>query len=829
MRVVWFCALGVFTAGLGCSGSSSTAASTTPAATAQGGSGAGGASAGASGAGGGSAAAGGAAGGGASGSGGLSAAADPTTLVVSTMGSGGFGYSAGNAFPGAAAPNGLAKVGPDTVGSAWGNVNFLHFDGYWYDDETIQGFSHLHMSGTGASDYGVLTVMPLDGFDASRTTQDGYGSTYKKASEKTSPGYYGVTLDTLAGGHIAVDITATVHAAHHRYTFPDAAPERHVLFDLSHHLANGIIDSAEVSLDPARQRVAGRLRSLGQMSGGFGGYDVYFVAYTKQPWTGAQLWQAKTDKSQPTTTTAPVDGTTAMGMSGTAVGFELAFDPAIKDPLEMRVGLSLVSADGAEANLAAEMPAFDFAGAQAASSGAWKTLLSRVRVAGGSDADQRTFYSSLYHAFMMPAIMSDDDGSYRLSDGMVHHADGYRFVSDISGWDIYRTVTPLYALAFPDQTRDLARSLTDFGKATGFLPKWAIAWGEAGTMIGAAAEIILSDFYQKGMTDFDAEGAYAILRAAAMDAKDPPGGRAGRSDVVAYMQYGYVPQSATVGGTASVTAEYARDDYALSNLARALGHNDDADALAKRATGYRSLFDPATGFLRPKDASGAWNPPTLNPTAFGADGFVEASAWQTVWDVPNDTAGLVALFGGQQPFIDKLTELFTKGKAEQDAIDPSKVLEIAKPRKWYFAGNEPDIHAGYMFAQAGRPDLTQQWVAWARSTFYSTQPSGLPGNDDGGTMSSWYVLSALGLFPLPGTDTYIIGTPLFPHAEIDLAGGTFSIDAQGVSPTAIYIQSATLNGAALGSPLIHHADLSPGGSLAVVMGEAPSAWGQTTN
>jgi predicted alpha-1,2-mannosidase len=359
------------------------------------------------------------------------------------------------------------------------------------------------------------------------------------------------------------------------------------------------------------------------------------------------------------------------------------------------------------------------------------------------------------------------------------------------------------------------------GETAGVFPKWPLVDGDSGSMVGASAEVVLADAYLKGITDFDAKGAYAILRAAAMDTNDPPAGRGGRGSVLPYMQLGYVP--ATSGGSVSLTLEYAQDDFALGNLAAALGEQADADALRARSLGYRKLYDPDTGFLRGRLADGSLDGTSFDPVNSAAD-YVEANGWQSLW-VAHDVDGMIGLFGSRQALIDKLEMFFELSKMEWDSLAPKDGAKLL-PRPYYWAGNEPDLHAVYLFAQAGRPDLTQKWLKWIMATFYGTGADGLPGNDDGGTMSAWYVFSALGFYPLAGSDRYVVGAPLFPHAEIAVAGGSFTIDAPAVSDANIYVQSVELNGQPLAAPELRHADLRPGGTLQFTMGPQPGNWGR---
>ena len=723
------------------------------------------------------------------------------------VGTGGFAYGFGSAFPGATAPAGMVKVGPDTKGP-WGTVNFLHYSGYWYGDDTIQGFSHLHLHGTGATDYGVLSLMPSDGFDASRTTPEGYQSTFAKSSEKATPGVYDVTLDR---GGIHVQLTATRRVAIHRYAYPAGATTAHVIVDLDHHLSGGTIDSAEATLVAGDGTFTGKLHSTGGMSDGFGGYDVYFAAKANFPWKTSTTWQNGE---------APAPGTAVLG---TGAGFDLEFDlGGSPGPVEIALGLSFVSVEGAAKNLLTETPTPTFDAVSAQTKSQWDELTGRVTFDGGLAEDRTKMAAALYHLYLMPSIQSDADGSFTAMDGSVQKEEGYHYMSDMSLWDTYRTLHPLYALIAPEYAKDSVESLHAKAKAGGFFPKWPLATGEAGTMLGSSAEVVLGDAARKGI-DFDEEGAYQILRAAAMDTADPPGGRGGRGDVVDYMKYGYVPSSH--GRSVSMTTEYANDDFGLAALAEATGHMDDAAALRARATGYRALLDPETGFLWAKDESGAWSTDHGDPAKFSEE-YAEANAWQSLWMVAEDIEGLAEQSGGKDKLVAKLEEMFESARVDYESLDYDNPITANGMRPFYWGANEPDIHAPYVFAQLGRPDLTQKWVAWCRAFLYGPGADGLPGNDDGGTMSAWFVWSALGFYPIPATDRYILGAPLFPHAEIHLKDAVFKIDAPEVSDENVYVQSVKLDGKPLEKPEIRHADLLLGGTLAFEMGPTPSPWGR---
>lgn len=729
----------------------------------------------------------------------------PVPVVPTLIGTGGFAYRFGSAFAGATAPNGLCKVGPDTKGP-WGTVNFLHYTGYWYGDDTIQGFSHLHLSGTGATDYGVVTLMPTDtAVTAAMTKPAGYESKFGKPSETGSPGYYAVTLDR---GSIRAELTATTHAAHHRYTWPAGSKAGHVLLDLDHHLSGGTVKDAELTASPSEQTVRGRLRHVGGMSGGFGGYDVFFTLRTKAPWTKAQTWSGGA---------APAEGTSA---KGTGVGLALDFDLGTDAAVEVALAVSLVSQKGADDALVKELPTFAFEATRAQTATAWQGLLDRVKVTATDKAQADMITAAVYHAFLMPSTTEDVDRTY-VFGGKTQKSDDFTFVNDLSLWDTYRNLNPLYTLIAPERARDVVRSLHEMAKILGYFPKWPLATGEAGTMVGAGAEVVLADAYIKGIRDWDAAGAYAILRAAAMDATPPAGGRGGRDRVEEWMKYGYL--LSTRDGSVSRSIEMAQDDVALGALAAALGKTDDATALAARSKGWRKLFDKETGNLWPKDASGAFVGDRSDETGFGK-AFVEANAVQTTFGAFWDEGAYVELFGSRAKAVQKLEALFVNGKAEWDALDITDPIRSAGMRPYYWAGNEPDVHVGYLFSLLGRPDLAQKWLRWAAEAFYGPGADGLPGNDDGGSMSAWYLFTAFGFYPIAGTDLYVIGVPLVPRAEITVSGGTFVVEAPGVSKDAAYIQSVTLNGAPLGKPSFRHADLRAGGRLVFTMGPNPSGW-----
>ena len=592
------------------------------------------------------------------------------------------------------------------------------------------------------------------------------------------------------------------------------------MLDLDHHIVSGTVEAETLDLVPASHMLTGSFLSKGGLSGGFGGSTIYFAAKTAKPWTQALVWSAGN---------APAAGTHAQG---TGVGVDLDFDLSSHAPVELQVGLSFVSVAGATANLAAEMPSFAFDQEAKATAAEWQKATSVVQVQGGTTAQQAMMTAALYHSFLMPSIQSDVDGSYVGIDRKVAMAQGFHYVSELSLWDTYRSLAPFIDLVAPERSLDTVQSLIAMSKAGGFFPKWPIGDGEAGTMIGASAEVVVADAYVKGIRGFDAEGAYQTMRAAAMDSTAPTGGRGGRDQVVPYMQLGYVPaQSATkLGSSVSLTIEYGQDDAALSRLAAALGHASDATALASRARGWQKLYDTKTGLLWAKLANGSWAGPHSDGTLESED-FDEANGQQSAWGPWYDMAGLESVAGGKAAMVAKLEAYFDNSKADYDAIDwsiPTGIgpHAVGSIRKYYWGSNEPSIHQVYLFALAGRPDLTQKWLPWIEAETYTAGADGIPGNDDAGTMSAWLAFSMMGFYAVPGTDQYVLGAPVFTKSTIAVQGGTFTVEAQAVSGANTYVQSVMLNGKALTTPVIHHGDLKAGGSMVFTMGPSASSWGQ---
>jgi len=712
---------------------------------------------------------------------------DPLPYASPLMGTGGFAYFHGAAFPGACVPHGLVKVGPDTRGPQYGDLRFIHYSGYWAGDDTAMGFSHLHLHGAGATDYGALILQPVTSSDASVLARDVYQSRFSKKSELASPGSYTVTL---AKWNVKAELTASTHAAHHRYTFADGDAPR-VVLDLSRALPPGKM--TEQTLRPVdATTLRGSFRLAGQMSDGFGGNLVFFELRTNRAYTVTQT---------------SADGHVLL----------LSFDPGA--PVELLVGVSLVSTAGATANLTAELPDFDFEAHRAQAEESWRAKLSRARVFGGSEADRATFYSALRLSGLMPTVISDVDGAYVFGGERGTVPAGEEMLSDFSLWDTYRTVHPLYALLDERTARDSVKSLLRMAANGRGLPRWPMGTGESATMVGAPADIVLADAVLRGVPGIDAEAAWQQAAAEALTGPRP----GSRASMGSYASLGFVPVEES-GRSVGITVEYAHADFALSNLGRKLGHVQEADVLEDRSRGWRKLFDPATGVLRAHHADGTLVDEPYSLTSW--DHYAEANALQTTFMPLWDRTGFDMLFGSRDAFVTALTDFFDAAPGEEAEALAQPTYELRYlPRNHYWPSNEPDIQAPFIFSRAGRPELTAKWSDWARDTYFSSAPDGVPGNDDGGTLGSWFFFAAAGLYPVAGTDAWLIGSPLFPRLELTLSsGGVFTIEAQGVSAENLYVQSATLDGATLSSAELRHSQLHPGGRLVLVMGPAPSTW-----
>lgn len=720
------------------------------------------------------------------------------------IGTGGVPWMCGHDTPDATVPFGMVRLGPDTA-SLFNNTQGLNRSGYFYGDNKIIGFSHTRLVGADSLEGGVFRVFPSTALLAGGKPRDERFARFSHAYESAFPGYYAVRLPK---DDILVELTATTRVGVHRYTFPQNKPA-HLILDVSSSIANKRTENGTITINPEARQIEGRIRLFGSFSGRYDGLDVYFVAQFNQPFDTYGVWKENDFEDKQTTAQSK--------QVGADIGFA-AQSPA--QPIEIRLALSYVSCANARLNLETEASNKSFEDIYAGARDAWEKRLSLIQIEGGTLRQRRIFYSALYRAFQMPTTFNDVNGEYTGFDRAVHKVENdTTYYTDFSLWDSFRTVHPLYNLIARAEERDMMASLVEMAKAGGCLPRWPSGCGYTNCMFGTPADVAVSEAYLKGVRGFDIDTAYTKMRQTALTGK-PEGTRfAGREGLADYLKYGYCP-SDTMSDAVSATLEYCWCDTALSLLAKELGHSEDAGIFARHAQWYRNLWDPKRLFFVPRDTHGAFtdkfDPLVLSYTDSKreyTDDFVEGSAMMWRWSVPYDAEGLVSLFPSKEQFARELEDYFEKS---------NRTVGEWHPGSHYWHGNEPFFHAAYLFNAAGRPDLTQKWVRHILETKYDDTYAGLDGNDDGGTLSAWYVLSALGFYPIAGTTKYELGAPLFPKATIHLGEGkTLTVIADNYAPENIYADSVRLNGQQLPSPSFTHDQIANGGELRFVMAHTP--------
>lgn len=704
------------------------------------------------------------------------------------IGTGGVGYGIGSAFPGPQVPFGLARPGPDTTLLGGLALPFSHCSGYSYEDTEVQGFSQTRMHGTGIVDYGAVRLMPTLGFSPDKLEVGGYRRGLDKASEAASPGYYRV--DLVDG--IGVELTATARVGLHRFTFPEGQAEPVVLFDMAHALTDVDVVGGRVAIDP----VAGEIRGYHHVEGGYsnrsGGVKMYYAARFSRPFVESGTWS---------------DGAITKDgeQEGAKVGAYLRFEPG--EPVVVAVGLSFVDEAHAASNLDAEAKDLDFDGARAAAEAAWEQQLARVHLRGERPRDFKLFYTALYHALMMPTLASDADGSYRGLDGAVHQTD-HPYYTDFSLWDTFRTQHPLLTLLYPEVQADMLRSLTKMAVDGGYMPRWPLGTGYTGGMVGESATVVYADSVVKGFDPaaIGLDAAYAAMRETATAPVPPGSPYAGRTGVEPYMALGWVPLEAG-GSSASWTLESAYNDFALAALAERLGLAEDAAMFAARADHWKNLWDPAQQLLIGRAQDGTF-PADIDPLVW-QDFYAEGNALQYTWYAPHDLDDLAAVMGGREATLARLEQFFRDSEGEVVGL---------MPQQYYWHGNEPDIHASFIFSALDDHAGSARWSRWIVRERYDDTPAGLPGNDDAGTLSAWLVFASLGVFPLAGTDVYLLGSPLFSEATLHLPGGDLRVVAPVTGDDALVKAAATWDGAPLERPRVRHGELAAGGTLRIDLG-----------
>ena len=730
---------------------------------------------------------------------------DPVEFVNPLMGTqSSFELSTGNTYPAIARPWGMNFWTPQTgkMGDGWG---------YTYTANKIRGFKQTHQPSPWINDYGQFAIMPVVGtpeFD-----QDRRASWFSHKSEIAKPYYYEVYL---AEHDVKTELTPTDRAAMFRFTFPESKEAR-IQVDLARRVGGtSTLQSVEVVDD---HTIKGWMQCTPD-GGGWGNgdgkadYTVYFYAQFSKPFSGHGVWSADipddwgrkredvcSERYREAIRQAAIHPSVS-AFEGKHLGFYANFETKPDEVILLKSGISYTSLKNAEENLAAEMKDFDFDRTHAECVRLWNDELAKVSVEGGTDEEKRVFYTALYHTLIDPRLCSDINGEYTGADKKIHQTGKFRKRTIFSGWDVFRSQMPLQTIINPEMVNDLVNSLVEIADQSGneYLERWELLNAYSGCMVGNPAISVLCDAYRKGIRDYDVEKAYryALNTSRRFSNNDD----------------GYTP------GNISCTLEYDYTDWCMARLAEWLGKEGDRAHFDKRALSYATIFDPESGWFRPRNEKGVFSSLPEKGRLQEGYGCVESNPYQQGWFVPHDVEGMIRLMGGREKVLADLTDMFEKTPGDYLWND------------YYNHANEPVHHVPFLFNRLGMPSLTQKWTRDICRNAYHDKVTGLVGNEDVGQMSAWYVLAAAGIHPIcPGDGRYEITSPVFDRVEFRLdpayaAGGSFVIEARDNSPENIYIQSATLNGKKYDKCYLTHDDLAAGGTLVLQMGVKPSDWGK---
>ena len=726
-------------------------------------------------------------------------AKDYTQYVNVFIGTGGHGHT----YPGAVVPFGAIQPSPDTRIYGWDACS-----GYYYNDSTINGFSHTHLSGTGCCDLGDVLVMPTVGAqditqEEERGQTKAYASPFSHDNEEAAPGYYRVKLDRY---DVVAELTSTTHGAIHRWTFPQT-DDAGVIVDLDYALEDQV--NKEMKLE-----VVSDTEIVGHKMTVYWAFDQYINFYIKfsKPFTYTLVDDTVTvgTKQKPRRKALLKFGATDKG--------EMIF---------AKVGVSAVDIDGAKNNVLSEIPEWDFEAVRLAAKQKWNEYLSKIDIDTTDDDARTVFYTALYHTGMQPNCFTDVDGRYWGMDMKPHQAEnGNTMYTIFSTWDTFRAFHPLMTIIDPALNDQFVNSLLQKAREGGILPMWELQGNYTGCMIGHHSVPIIADAYVKGSRAFDgAEALNAMIRTAEYDTTGIICPRPVVPCLMPSAKYwknklGYVPCDKDNEAVAKAL-EYAYNDWCIAKMAEAVGNTDVAKKYNRLAEGYTHYYDAETGFMRGKDSQGKWRTP-FDPSrsTHRSDDYCEGNAWQWTWFAPHAPEGLMKLMGGKDVFVQKLDALFS---ASSEITGEAVSADISGLIGQYAHGNEPSHHIIHFYNYAGVPHRTQELVDQVLTTLYHNNPDGLSGNEDCGQMSAWYVLNAMGFYQVaPGNPVYSIGRPLFNQATINLQGGKqFVIKAENNSPQNKYVQEITLNGNKLTQPFFTHKQLMNGGELVMVMGAEP--------
>lgn len=685
-----------------------------------------------------------------------------TQYVNQYVGTGGHGHT----FMGANVPFGLVQLGPTEPTRGWDWCS-----GYYYDDDELIGFGHMHLSGTGIGCLGDVAFLPVKDFKQTSTR-------FKHEAEKVHPGYYSLQL---TDPNVLVELTATERCGFHRYTFKDGAKAQLAL-DLSQCIGWDKLNDCLLT-----QESATRLTGFRRSNGWAADRRIYFSIDFSQPVTVHRL------DSMERVVVSVADNT---------------------KPLLVKVALSPVNIDKAKLNMQAEMAGWDFDATVKAADDAWNRELARIQIQTNDQTKKRVFYTAMYHLMTSCSKFNDVDREYRGADGKVHKADFTNYTT-LSLWDTYRAAHPLMTVAFPEMQRDFAQTFLNIYKQQGRLPVWHLMGSETDCMVGNPGAIVLADLTMKGFVE-DKELALEALKATQM--KDI-------RSLGLLKEHGYIPWNLEPENeTVAKALEYCAADDGVAKVAKLLGKVDDYEYFFNRSRSYKKYYDPETRFMRAVGTDGKFRLP-FNPffAEHRTNDYTEGNAWQYTFLVPHDVKGLIQLFGSDKAFMSKLDSLFFVEGWAGDNASP----DMSGMTGQYAHGNEPSHHVIYMYNYAGRPDKAAPLLRKMLNEMYLDQPDGLSGNEDVGQMSAWYILSSVGLYQVdPVGGRFVIGSPLFDKATVNVgAGKTFTVVAKNNSDRNIYVQSARLNGKALKNSYIEFNDIRHGGTLELVMGPKPSKWG----
>ncbi len=698
----------------------------------------------------------------------------------------------GHVFVGANVPFGAVQLGPNNIFEGWDWCS-----GYHYSSNNIIGFAHTHLSGTGIGDLGDILVMPTTGKlninrGEKKDLDNGYVSTFSHNNETVKPGYYSVLLDKY---QIKAELTATERVGFHQYTFHNNANNPHIIIDL-----NEGVGWDKPTATYIKQVNATTLVGYRFSKGWANDQRIFFAMELSQPLSSITLFDS----------TSSLSGNEAKGLRLKA---SVNFNEIKGDVLRMKVGISPVSYENALLNIKKELLGWDFNATVKSADEKWNKELNRIKIT----ADEKTmkvFYTALYHTMIAPSLFNDVNRDYMGTDKKIYRNADFTNYTTFSLWDTYRAYHPLYTIIHPERVNDIVKTMLAIYQQQGKLPVWHLMGNETNTMVGYHAVPVIVDAYLKGFRGYDVNLAYEAVKQSAMQ----------KTDGIDYIQeLQFIPAEKVVESVAKAL-EYAIDDWAIAQMAKAMGKISDYQYFTKRSKLYKEYFDKKTEFMRGRISDGSWHEP-FSPLAskHREDDYTEGNAWQYTWLVPQDVEGLMSLFGSEKRFITKLDSLFTV-PAE---LDKESSPDISGLIGNYAHGNEPGHHILYLYAYAGQQWKTASWVRKVFEEFYTDKPDGLCGNEDVGQMSAWYNLSALGFYSVnPANGAYVFGSPAVSSASISVAGNkTFNVKAVNNTKENVYIQKVTLNGKPYTKSYITHKDILKGGTLTFYMGSKPSAFG----